>query len=140
MMMGAIALTLLTTLATFADLLKLANTSKQSSLRFETQFCVLLPLIAAFVCQPKFISRVLNDRRLNRVAILDSLPGLSTDQKLLQGSLLVAQPVRTLHVGRGSQRDFVSHITAADWKADAKESYSILHPDTDSTESNTPQH
>ena len=62
-MIAMVALILLTTLTAFADLLKLANSSKQETLKYLTHICVIVPLIATFVCQPKFIAKVLSDKR-----------------------------------------------------------------------------
>jgi len=92
LMILAIALTLLTTLTAFSDLLKLASTSKQESLKYQTHICVLVPLIAAFVCQPKFIARVISNRRLQRVRLSDHLPNLASSRLQPTASL---QPINS---------------------------------------------
>lgn len=66
-MIAIVALILLTTLTAFSDLVKLANSSKQETVKYLTHVCVLIPLIAAFVCQPKFVAKVLSDKRAQRV-------------------------------------------------------------------------
>ena len=83
-----VALILLTTLTAFSDLLKLATSSKQETLKYLTHICVLFPLIATFVCQPKFIAKVLSEKRPQRVALSDHLPSLAVPTHLnSEGSL-----------------------------------------------------
>jgi hypothetical protein len=81
-MIAMVALILLTTLTAFSDLLKLANSSKQETLKYLTHICVIVPLIATFICQPKFIAKVLADRRSQRVVLSDHLPSLSDSRHL----------------------------------------------------------
>ena len=73
-MIAMVTLIILTTLTAFSDLLRLASTSQQETLRYLTHICVLIPLVVAFACQPKLIAKILNDKRVQRGQISDHLP------------------------------------------------------------------
>lgn len=75
-MVAMVALIVLTTLTAFSDLLRMSSSPKHETLKYLTHICVLVPLIAAFVCQPKLIAKVLNDKRVQRVKLSDHLPQL----------------------------------------------------------------
>jgi len=76
-MVAMVTLIILTTLTAFSDLLRLASTSQQETLRYLTHICVLVPLVVAFSCQPKLIAKILNDKRLQRSSIADHLPKMA---------------------------------------------------------------
>ena len=53
--MITIALTLVSTLTSFTDLIKFVNGSRQTAIKYLTYLCLILPLIIAFLTQPSFI-------------------------------------------------------------------------------------
>lgn len=128
-MMALVALTLLTTLTAFSEFTRLANTSKFETLRYLTNVCVLVPLIAAFVCQPKFIARLLNDKRLQRVFLAEQL----SEEVNLPNHVLAKAHVGTIPAGPSQ---ILRHIQ--ELEVNCKPSRGA--PDCDSTDSNTPQH
>lgn len=62
----SIVIGLVSTMASFTDLVKFVHSSRQATLKYQTHLFVLVPLVIAFCCQPSFIMRAMVDKKHKR--------------------------------------------------------------------------